>query len=301
MHRTGGGRVTAERIPFVKLEGCGNDYVFVDAGLTPEGVSAEILGPLDRFARRVSDRHFGVGGDGFILLEPGDLSPVRMRMWNADGSEGLLCLNGLRCAAKYAAESVPGLGAAFVVETGAGERMVGAHRDAQGMVAEVEVWAGEPDFRREAIPARGLGPEIWGERFPAGKVELPGFGVTVGNPHLVLWAAREEVVQQAELAVFGPRLEKDPRFPKGVNVHVAAASGQDRLVLRSWERGSGITLACGTGAVAAYAVALRLEEISGEAVVRMPGGEVSMRREEPGGLVMRGPAREVFRGTLPVA
>ncbi len=125
--------------------------------------------------------------------------------------------------------------------------------------------------------------------------------MSVGNPHLVLWAARGDVVRRAALAEFGPRLEKDPRFPRGVNVHVVAATGRDALVMRTWERGSGLTLACGTGAVAAYAVALRLGEVQGEVVVRMPGGDVWMRREESGGSVMRGPAREVFRGEWPLA
>jgi diaminopimelate epimerase len=288
------------RIPFVKMEGCGNDYVFIDAGLTPDAVDVEALGAFDELARAVSDRHYGVGSDGLILLEAGDMSPMRMRMWNADGSEGLLCLNGLRCAAKYAAESVRGLGETFMVETAAGERRVRAHRSALGGVEEVEVWTGEPDFRRESLPASGSGPEIWGDRFPAGSIELPGFAVSVGNPHLVLWAARGDVVRRAALAEFGPRLEKDPRFPRGVNVHVVAATGRDALVMRTWERGSGLTLACGTGAVAAYAVALRLGEVQGEVVARMPGGEVWMRREETGGLVMRGPAREVFRGEWPL-
>lgn len=293
--------MTTRRIPFVKMEGCGNDYVFIDAGLTRDGTEPGALGALDELARAISDRHYGVGGDGLILLEAGDVSPVHMRMWNADGSEGLLCLNGLRCAAKYAAESVRGLGETFVVETAVGERMVRAHRSSGGGVGEVEVWAGEPDFRRESIPARGSGPEIWGDRFPAGPIELPGFAVSVGNPHLVLWAAREDVVRAAALGEFGPRLEKDARFPHGVNVHVVAAAGKDALVMRTWERGSGLTLACGTGAVAAYAVALRLGEAQGEVVVRMPGGEVWMRREEPGGIVMRGPAREVFRGLWPLS
>jgi diaminopimelate epimerase len=289
------------RIPFVKMEGCGNDYVFIDVGLTRDGVDSGALGACDDLARAISDRHYGVGSDGLILLEAGDASPVRMRMWNADGSEGLLCLNGLRCAAKYAAESVRGLGETFVVETAVGERMVRANRNALGGVVEVEVLAGEPDFRREALPALGSGPEIWGDRLPAGNVELPGFAVSVGNPHLVLWSAREDVVRRAALAEFGPRLEKDPRFPRGVNVHVVAATDKDALVMRTWERGSGLTLACGSGAVAAYAVALRLGEVQGEVIVRMPGGDVWMRREEPGGLVMRGPAREVFLGEWPLA
>jgi diaminopimelate epimerase len=280
-------------IHFVKMEGCGNDYVFVDAGLARNGLDAETRLALTGWIPRLVDRHHGVGGDGLILLEPGARAPVRMAMWNIDGSEGRLCLNGLRCVAKYAAEDGKA-GDAFTVETAAGDRKVRVRRDAAGRVEEVEVEAGVPDFRREAIPAVGTGEELWHERFYVAGMDLYGYGVSVGNPHLVLWLDEEDALWRAPLLEIGHAFEHDHRFPEGVNVHLVTGRGR-RLALRSWERGSGATLACGTGSVAAFAVARRLGLAAEEAEVMMPGGAVFIR-EEGDQLIMRGPAREVFRG-----
>ncbi len=281
---------------FVKMEGCGNDYVYVDVGLTRAGEDPAGLGAVDALARAVSDRHYGIGSDGLILLSGGEKAPVRMRMWNADGSEGALCLNGLRCAAKYAAESVEGLPDTFPVETASRTLSVTVHRGERGMVDSATVVVGKPDFRREALPAAGSGEEIWGEPFYAGGTQVPGYAVSVGNPHLALWMDEEEAVHRALLEEIGPPLETHERFPRGINVHLVAGRKAGGLVMRSWERGSGITLACGSGAVAAFAVAHRLGRAPAEATVAMPGGEVSMRAEPDGTLVLTGPAREVFRG-----
>lgn len=281
---------------FVKMEGCGNDYVFVDAGLSPQGNPAGEVENPEALSRAVSERHRGIGGDGLILLSPGTESPVRMRMYNADGTEGMLCLNGLRCAAKYTAESVEGTGDAFVVETSAGPREVRVERGENGLVHTVEVEAGHPDFRREAIPAAGMGNDLWDERFYVGGMYLPGYGVNVGNPHLVLWMGEPDAVLRAPLEEIGDHFMHDKRFPEGVNVHLVCLRHGRGLLMRSWERGSGITLACGSGAVAAYAVARRLKRVEDEAIVEMPGGEVRVRANPDGSLVMRGPAREVYRG-----
>jgi diaminopimelate epimerase len=284
---------------FVKIEGCGNDYVFVDAGLTRNGVGPDALGSPAGLARAVSDRHYGVGSDGLILITPGERHPVRMRMWNADGSESALCLNGLRGVAKYAADALSGLDDAFVVETGAGERPVRIVEGRGEHVTIVEVLAGTPDYHRESVPAAGEGDELWDEPFATRAGSLRGGAVSVGNPHLVLWMDNEPAVLAAPLEVIGPPLETDPRFPERINVHLAAAAAPDRLVMRSWERGSGITLACGSGAAAVFAVFRRLGQAAAEAVVAMPGGEVTLRDEADGRLILTGPAREVFRGRWP--
>jgi diaminopimelate epimerase len=281
-------------IPFIKMEGCGNDYVYIDAGLGPGAVDLSAVEPPERWAAAIADRHYGVGGDGLIVLRPGERTPLAMRMWNADGSEGRLCLNGLRCAAKLAAETVA-TGDAFAVETAAGERRVRVRRDGGGRVVEVEVEAGRPDFRRSAIPARGGADELWGETFRIGGSEWAGYGVSVGNPHVVIWMGEGEL-GEAPLEAVGRAFESDATFPEGVNVHLAARSAPGSLVMRTWERGSGATLACGTGAVAVFAVARRLGLVGPLAEVAMPGGPVTMREEPDGGLVQVGPAREVFRG-----
>lgn len=283
-------------VRFVKMEGCGNDYVFLDGGVGSHVVDTASLPAPARIAPLIADRHRGVGGDGLILLEPGTAGPVRMRMWNADGSEGRLCLNGLRCAALYVSRESDA-GAAFTVETAAGDRRVTVLRAEED--GEVEIEAGDPDYRRASLPARGEAEELWDERFYVGGMVLSGYGVSVGNPHLILWMEEEEAVHRAPLAEIGEPFEKDPRFPEGVNVHLVSGNGRG-IVMRSWERGSGATLACGSGAVGAFAVARRLGIVPDEAPVRMPGGTVSLRVGDEGGLVMRGPARETFRGTWPL-
>jgi diaminopimelate epimerase len=223
-----------------------------------------------------------------------------MRMWNADGSEGRLCLNGLRCVAKLAAEAMAGIGDSFPVETAAGPRAVTVFRDGEGLVHEVEVDAGTPDFRRSSIPAEGEAEEIWGEQFETAIGPLPGHALSVGNPHVVLWMESPGSVREAALESIGPPLAEHPRFPEGVNVHLAAARDRERLLFRPWERGSGPTRACGTGAVAVFAVARRLGRVEPRGMVAMPGGEVTLRETPGGELQLRGPAREVFRGVWPL-
>ena len=262
-------------VRFIKMEGCGNDYVFVDVGLTAGGVDIDSLGVVADWVPRIADRHHGVGGDGLILLSPGEKAAVRMRMWNADGSEGLLCLNGLRCVAKYTAEETEA-GDEFVVETAAGDRVVRVNRDSSGRVHEVEVEAGTPDFRRESIPALGTGEEIWDEPFHVGGMDLLGYAVSVGNPHLMLWMDEEPALWRTPLGEIGRPFANDPRFPEGINVHLLSRRGSEGLVVRSWERGSGATLACGSGAAGAFAVARRRGTLADEATVIMPGGSVRM-------------------------
>jgi diaminopimelate epimerase len=281
---------------FVKLEGCGNDYVFVDAGLLP-GCEAPPGNPA-ALAVRVSERRYGIGSDGLILLDAGARGPVRMRMWNADGTEGLLCLNGLRGAAKYAADRLPDLGDAFDVETASGVRPVRVLRDEEGRVYEVEVRVGPPDFRREALPAAGDRDELWDEAVTVEGVSFAAYGVSVGNPHLVLMVGSAQEVEDAPLEAVGRSFEDPARFPGGINVHVAAVAGEE-LTLRHWERGSGATLACGSGAAAAFAVARRLGAIPAEAAVRIPGGVLLLHEAPDGVLVLRGPVREVFTGDWP--
>jgi len=288
------------RIPFVKMEGAGNDYVYVDGGITGAGIDPDAIDDWGALSQRISDRHRGVGSDGLILVLPGRKAPIAMRMWNADGSEGRLCLNGLRCTARLAVTSRPGLGDSFAVETASGLRAVRVIRNGGGVPSTVEVEAGRPDFRRRALPALGEGEELWDEVFPTPVGALRGFGVSVGNPHLVLRLDSEAELVDAPLAAIGAPLAGDPRFPEGVNVHLLAKGVDGSLVMRTWERGSGATLACGTGAVAVFAVARRCGFVGAGADVRMPGGQVRLQADDEGCLLLRGDAREVFRGEWPL-
>lgn len=261
------------RVPFTKMEGAGNDYVFVDGIRVPF--------PLDRgarTARAVSDRHFGIGGDGLIVLARGEQAPVRMHMWNADGSRGAMCGNGLRCLAKLAADHGHVTGPRFVVETDAGLRPVEllAGGDVRTQMGTVTVAAP----RRLTVDDRTI--ELW-----------PG---DAGNPHAVVFVAD---IGQADVLRLGEALQHHPAFPGGVNVEFVQVLGPLRLRQRTYERGSGETLACGTGAaVAARAArAAGLVGSVGEVMVELRGGTLRVQ-DDVGGLAIVGPARTVFTGEI---
>jgi diaminopimelate epimerase len=270
-----GGRVAA--LEFVKLQGLGNDYVYVDGvrGPLPEG-------DLGRLAQDVSDRHFGVGGDGLIAVLPGERAPFRMRIWNADGSEGEMCGNGIRGLAKYVFESGYTSEPEFEVETLAGVKRVRVLVE-DGRVGRVRVDMGEP---RWGPPEETL--EVEGETVRIQRVSM-------GNPHCILFVPDAERAPVREL---GPRIERHPAFPNRTNVEFVAVEGPRRLAMRVWERGSGETLACGTGACAATVAAA----LTGRAergvpvVVRLLGGELEIEWAGDGRVYMTGPTVEVFRG-----
>jgi diaminopimelate epimerase len=286
--------VNPSSIPFVKMHGCGNDYVFVDDGFS--GASLPV--PRERWpamAHAVSERHTGVGGDGLIVLRRGAEGPLAMVMFNADGSEGALCLNGLRCAAKYARDRDPGVPERFAVETISGPRPVRVTATGRPEISTVTVEVGTATFARAAIPAAGEGAELWGEPLGAGGETRPAYGVSLGNPHVVLFEENPAALAASPLDRLGPALQASAVFPEGVNVHLAAVTEDGVLVVRHWERGSGPTLACGSGAVAVFAVARRLGRAPGEATVAMPGGEVTVA-DSGGVLLLTGPAVEVCSG-----
>ncbi|MFO1076528.1 MAG: diaminopimelate epimerase [Planctomycetota bacterium] len=261
-------------MPFTKMEGCGNDYVFVDA----------IRGAfsLDRAAacaRAWSDRHFGIGADGLIVLARGERAPVRMLMWNADGSRGAMCGNGLRCLAVLAAAHGHVDERAFTVETDAGPRGVelcddGTVRTGMGCVTcEDEI-----------------GLEVAGRHVRC----RPG---NAGNPHAVI---RVDGVETADVLGVGAALQAHPRFPGGVNVEFVDVAGPAAIRQRTFERGSGETMACGTGAAVAALVARTAGWVAGDEIrVELRGGTLTVML---GGseLALAGPARTVFRGEIPL-
>ncbi|AKU91457.1 diaminopimelate epimerase [Vulgatibacter incomptus] len=272
---------------FVKLQGLGNDYVFIDCldrPLPPD--------PSD-LARRVSDRHFGVGSDGLIAVLPGERASLRMRMWNADGSEGEMCGNGLRGFAKYVFERGYVGDHAFDVETKAGvlrpEVLV-----EDGRVARVRVDMGRPRFERGSLPMAGApdAPCI-DETLSLGGAEVQVTCVSMGNPHCILFV---DDVATAPVTTLGPAIEIDPTFPRRVNVSFVAARGPRELHMRVWERGSGETLACGTGACAAAVAAALTGRAERSVVVHLPGGPLEIEWSDH--VLMTGPTVEVFRGVF---
>ena len=296
---------------FTKMHGIGNDYVYIDGSLSPDL-------DLARAARLVSDRHFAIGSDGLIAVCPPTSrdADLRMRMFNADGSEGEMCGNGIRCVAKFAVDR--GIAAAnpLRVETARGVLPVEWTRDAAGRVASASVRMGAPILEHARIPARieRVAPEArvvghsvdlsrWGggstgaDWWREARVEPHLTLVSMGNPHVVF--ACEEP-WKVPLESVGPKIERDPWFPARINVHfVRFGPRAGQAEMRTWERGSGITLACGTGASAVCVAGVLLGKGARALDVRLPGGPLQLEWPAEGADVrMTGPATEVFEGEV---
>ena len=273
---------------FVKMHGTGNDFVMVDA--------RRLDADWEALARAMCDRHFGVGSDGLILALPSDRADLRMRMFNPDGSESEMCGNGIRCLAKFAAErgvASPKEGV-LLINTLAGLLRCELSGPDE-TVERVRVSMGRPRLAPEEIPvlAESSGPVL---DLPV-QVEGGDFRVTcvsMGNPHAV--HVMEQPVAEIELERVGPRVERHPAFPRHVNFEVVNVLSRDRLRMRVWERGAGLTLACGTGACAT-AVAARLRGLVDDVVdIELPGGTVRIEWDGAGEVFLSGPAEDVFEG-----
>jgi diaminopimelate epimerase len=284
---------------FTKMHGAGNDYVYVDA-------FRERVEDPAAWAIRVSDRHFGVGGDGLILIRP-PATPgahCRMEMYNADGSRGAMCGNGIRCVAKYAFDHGIARERTMRIDTDAGVKTVRIETGPDGKAARVEVDMGPPILARGDVPFVDGGDP----REPAIEVPLSALGrewrvtaVSMGNPHAVIRAdAHPGLPPLAELplAEWGPRFERHEAFPLRTNTEFVVVRGPRELDFRVWERGSGETLACGTGACAAVVAGVLGGWCERDAVVHLRGGDLAIRWPEGGPVLMTGPAVEVFSGEI---
>jgi diaminopimelate epimerase len=273
---------------FVKMHGCGNDYLLIEA------LEREIADPPE-LSRRMSNRHFGVGSDGIILILPSGVADVRMRIFNADGSEAEMCGNGIRCLGKYVYEHGIVHRDTLAVETPAGIIPLELSLSA-GKVTAIRAGLGKPVFQRKAIPMGGEGQDGIGASI---EVEDRTFRITalsLGNPHCVLILER---LEGFPVERYGPQIEHHPLFPARVNVEFAEVCGPGEIRLRVWERGSGETLACGTGA-AATLVACHLDKKAGRSAdLHLLGGDLRVEWAEDGHLFLTGPAVEVFRGEIP--
>ena len=278
---------------FTKMHGAGNDYVYVDARDQDRD--------WPELAAAMSDRHNGVGSDGLILALPSERAHLRMRMFNADGSEGEMCGNGIRCLVAFgltrgmiAPETSP-----VVVETLAGDRSVTPQWDGAVMNRAI-VGMGEPSMAVEDIPVVAPGHEMLMD-YP---LEVDGHRfeiscVSMGNPHAV--AFLDSPVDDVNLHEVGPLVEHHPMFPQRVNFEIANVVDSGRVEARVWERGSGLTMACGTGACAIAAIG-RVKRLTGDEVsVGLPGGDLVVRWRGPGTgqVMMEGPVQEVFEGDWP--
>ena len=256
-------------INFTKMQGLGNDMIVMDnldLGLELSSVQVS----------KMCDRRFGIGADGLILIEKSENADFFMNYYNSDGSIGEVCGNGIRCAVR------------FLVERGF---------DAEAM--RVETRAGVKDIRMiDGMFAVNMGKPVFeSEDFPADRIELEGFElnfVSMGNPHAV---AVFDDVEKVNLKEIGPKIEVDSHFPNKINFEIVQQIDEKTLKMRVWERGSGITLACGTGACAVYVVCKNLGMADGKVEVRLPGGSLWIEENSKEEIVMTGPAELSFEGT----
>lgn len=258
---------------FTKMHGLGNDYIYLNClNCMPDDPSA--------LAKALSDRHFGIGGDGLICICSSEFADFRMRMFNADGSEGAMCGNGIRCVGKYAYDKGLTDKTELTIETASGMKHLTLYTG-QGKVTSAAVDMGVP--------------EIGGiTKIAVKEITYTGVEVSVGNPHFVVAVPD---VNAVDVVCIGPLIERHPRFPGGVNVEFVQVLGHDRFKMRVWERGSGETLACGTGACAAAAVLANAGKIGRRVTACLPGGDLEILwRQWDDHLLMIGPAVTVFEG-----
>lgn len=275
---------------FTKMHGLGNNYIYVN--LFEEQLEEAMLPEL---ARRVSDVNTGIGSDGMILVCPSENAPVKMRIFNRDGSEAKSCGNGLRCVAKYAYEHNLVEDTVFSIDTLSG--LVHAEVTVQdGKVTLVTIDMGQPRLTRSEIPMLGEGetPFIIEEfLYENRRYELTA--VSMGNPHGVIFVDR---IEDAPLTTLGPVLEKHEMFPDSVNVEFVEIVNEKEMNFRVWERGSGITQACGTGACAAVVAAVLNDKMEKgvETIVHLAGGDLFITWTEDGTVLMKGPAETICTG-----
>ena len=285
---------------FTKMHGAGNDYLYIDAR-DHDDFSTD----WSQLSRSMSDRHFGVGSDGIILIEDSGIADLKMRMFNADGSESEMCGNGIRCFAKYAIDrglATPGADG-IEVETLAGIRTVVPIYDGD-RITGARVAMGKPLLEPGAVPvildpASGYpkGP-VTGYPLAVDSLELSLSFVSMGNPHAITFI--DQPVGEFPLHTIGPMVEHHSIFPNRVNFETVNITGPGAMTARVWERGSGETMACGTGACA-IAVAARLLGIAdGRVDITLPGGTLSIDWDGEGEVYLEGPAEEIFSGEWPV-
>jgi diaminopimelate epimerase len=277
------------RLPFVKMHGIGNDYVYVDCFVHAVSDPAAL-------ARRLSPRRTGVGSDGLILICPSTVADCRMEMYNADGSRGEMCGNGIRCVGKYVAERALSTANPLRVETDAGIKIL--HFEPRGgRVERITVDMGAPILDGPRIPVAAEG------RVVDAPLEIGGHSyritcVSMGNPHCVLFLPE---VEDLDLPHLGPQFEQHPFFPRRVNTEFVRVDAPNALRMRVWERGSGETAACGTGACAALVAAVLTRRADRRATLRLNGGDLDIEwRAADDHVYMTGAAEEVFRGEVEV-
>jgi len=274
---------------FTKMQGAGNDYVYVNC-------FEETIPNPQQVAIRVSNRNFGIGSDGLILIMPSDQADVRMRMFNSDGSESEMCGNGIRCVAKYAYDHGIVSKTEITAETGAGILTLQLVPGSDGKVEKVRVNMGPPRLTRGEIPMTGdAAARVIAEPLTVLDRTFRITCVSMGNPHCVIFV---DDVDNFPVSTYGPLIENHELFPRRTNVEFVQIFSRTEVRQRTWERGAGETLACGTGSSAVTAACV-LNDLTGKRILNhLLGGDLEMEWAQDGNIYMTGPAVEVFNGEI---
>jgi len=271
---------------FTKMQGAGNDYVYVDCFAEPVPNDPAAL------SRQISDRHFGIGSDGLILITPSSVADARMRMFNADGSESQMCGNGVRCVAKYLYDHGIARKRTLRIETGRGILSLDVETE-DDSVRRVRVDMGEPILEAARIPTTLPGHPPINAVLKLDDQEIRVTCVSMGNPHCVLYV---EDVERAPVREMGPRIETHECFPERVNVEFVQLCSRGEVRMRVWERGSGETWACGTGACAVAVAGVLSGRTDHRLLAHLRGGDLRLDWGTDGHVYLTGPAVEVFSG-----
>jgi diaminopimelate epimerase len=277
---------------FTKMHGTGNDYVYVDCFSQPEPDDPAAL------AQRISDRHFGVGSDGLILILPSEAADARMRMFNADGSEAEMCGNGIRCVAKYVYDHGLSRKPTLKIETGRGILTLDLEVSG-GRVERVRVDMGEPILTPDQVPTTLPGnPNLPGHPVVDAPLSVSGKKllvtcVSMGNPHCVTYVPK---LSDYWVLRIGPKVEADAHFPRRINAEFVEVVSRGEVRMRVWERGSGETLACGTGATAVCVAGVLNGRTDRQVLIHLRGGDLQLQWADDNHVYLTGPAAEVFCG-----
>ncbi len=278
---------------FIKMEGLGNDYIYFDCIKNPDLISNP-----NELAIKLSDRHFGIGGDGVVLMLPHSDVDFEMQMFNADGSEGEMCGNAIRCIGKYVYENNYTKKADISIKTQSGNRDLNLLVDESEKVTNVRVNMGEPILNGSDIPVALAMSEIINEPIQVEGQKFYMTCVSMGNPHCIIFVDK---ITDDHILEIGPILERHNLFPNRVNVEFAKIKSTDSIEMRVWERGSGETMACGTGAAAVAVAAMLNKHTERDVTVRLKGGDLRIEWANNNHVYMTGPAIVVFRGQIDIS
>lgn len=278
-----------DRLKFTKMHGAGNDYIYINC-------FEETVKNPEKLAIKVSDRHFGIGSDGLILISPSNKADFKMNIYNADGSEGMMCGNGIRCVSKYVYDNGMTDKDEISVETRSGIKLIKMNVE-NGKVISARVNMGEPILEAEKIPTKFDGENVIRQKLTIDEKEYEVTCVSMGNPHCIVYV---DDVKNIDLEKIGPKFENNEMFPERINTEFVHVVSDTELDMRVWERGSGETLACGTGscAVTVASVLCGYCKRNTEIKINLLGGTLTDIWTDGGDVYMTGPAATVCTGEI---